>query len=250
MCSPIVLDEGPQYRVGAVNVESHIQGIDADQLRSAVRTSTGSVYNAELVEKTVQGITGLVGARGYAFGQARPVGTRDPATHTVTLGYIVEEGPRVFIERIDIKGNTRTHDDVVRREIDLVEGDAYNKVLMDRAERRLNNLGYFKTVKVTTEPGSTPDRIIVIVDVEDQPTGSFSISGGYSTTDGVIGEVSVTETNFLGRGLYVKLGGSLGQRSNGVEFSFTDPYFLGQRLAAGFDLFTKYQDNTRYALYT
>ena len=105
-------------------------------------------------------------------------------------------------------------------------------------------------MKVTTEPGSTPDRIIVIVDVEDQPTGSFSISGGYSTTDGVIGEVSVTETNFLGRGLYVKLGGSLGQRSNGVEFSFTDPYFLGQRLAAGFDLFTKFQDNTRYALYT
>jgi outer membrane protein insertion porin family len=245
----IVLDEGPQYRVGAVNVESHIQGIDADQLHSAVRTSTGSVYNADLVEKTVQGITGLVGARGYAFGQARPVGTRDPATHTVTLGYIVEEGPRVFIERIDIKGNTRTHDDVVRREIDLVEGDAYNKVLMDRAERRLNNLGYFKTVKVTTEPGSTPDRIIVVVDVEDQPTGSFSISGGYSTTDGIIGEVSVTETNFLGRGLYVKLGGSLGQRSNGVEFSFTDPYFLGQRLAAGFDLFTKFQDNTRYALY-
>jgi outer membrane protein insertion porin family len=246
----VVLDEGPQYRVGQVNVESHIPSIDPDQLRSAVRTTTGSVYNAELVEKSVQGITSLVGARGYAFGQARPVGTRDPATRTVNLGYIVEEGPRVFIERIDIKGNSRTHDDVVRREIDLSEGDAYNKVLMDRAERRLNNLGYFKTVKVTTEPGSTPDRIIVIVDVEDQPTGAFSVSGGYSTTDGIIGEVSVTESNFLGRGLYVKLGGSLGQRSNGVEFSFTDPYFLGQRLAAGFDLFTKYQDNTRYALYT
>jgi outer membrane protein insertion porin family len=246
----VVLDEGAQYRVGEVHVESHIPNIDADQLRSAVRTSTGSVYNAELVEKSVQGITSMVGARGYAFGQARPVGTRDPATHTVTLGYIVEEGPRVFIERIDIKNNTRTHDDVVRREIDLAEGDAYNKVLMDRAERRLNNLGYFKTVKVTTEPGTTPDRIIVIVDVEDQPTGAFSVSGGYSTTDGIIGEVSVTESNFLGRGLYVKVGGSLGQRSNGVEFSFTDPYFLGQRLAAGFDLFTKYQDNTRYALYT
>jgi outer membrane protein insertion porin family len=246
----IVLDEGPQYRVGDVHLESHIPNVSPDQLRGGVRTSTGDVYNAELVEKSVQGITSQVGAMGYAFGQARPVGQRDPATNTVSLGYVVEEGPRVFVERIDIVGNTRTHDDVVRREIDLSEGDAYNKVLMDRAERRLNNLGYFKTVKVTTEPGSTPDRIIVVVNVEDQPTGAFSVSGGYSTSDGIIGEVSVTESNFLGRGQYVRVAGSLGQRSNGVEFSFTEPYFLGRRLAAGFDLFTKYQDNTKYALYT
>jgi outer membrane protein insertion porin family len=246
----IVLDEGPQYRVGDVHVESHIPNVNPDDLRGSVRTSTGDVYNAELVEKSVQGVTSQVGAMGYAFGQARPVGQRDPATHTVSLGYVVEEGPRVFVERIDIVGNTRTHDDVVRREIDLSEGDAYNKVLMDRAERRLNNLGYFKTVKVTTEPGSTPDRIIVVVNVEDQPTGAFSVSGGYSTSDGIIGEVSVTESNFLGRGQYVRVAASLGQRSNGVEFSFTEPYFLGRRLAAGFDLFTKYQDNTKYALYT
>jgi outer membrane protein insertion porin family len=246
----ITLDEGPQYRVGDVRVESHIPNVDADRLHGAVRTRVGDVYNAELVEKSVQGVTSQVGAMGYAFGQARPVGQRDPANHTVALGYIVEEGPRVFIERIDIKGNTRTHDDVIRREIDLSEGDAYNKVLMDRAERRLNNLGYFKTVKITNEPGSAPDRIVVVVDVEDQPTGSFAISGGYSTSDGIIGEVSVTENNFLGRGQYVRVAGSLGQRSNGVEFSFTEPYFLGRRLAAGFDLFTKYQDNTKYALYT
>ncbi len=246
----IVLDEGVQYRIGDVRVDSHIPNVDPDRLRRYVRTSTGDVYNAELVEKSVQGITSQVGALGYAFGQARPVGQRDPATHTVSLGYIIEEGPRVFIERIDIKNNTRTHDDVIRRELDLSEGDAYNKVLMDRAERRLNNLGYFKSVKITNEPGSTPDRIVVIVDTEDQPTGAFSISGGYSTSDGIIGEVSVTESNFLGRGQYVRVAGSLGQRSNGVEFSFTEPYFLGQRLAAGFDLFTKYQDNTKYALYT
>ncbi|SDR41123.1 Beta-barrel assembly machine subunit BamA [Rhizobiales bacterium GAS113] len=246
----VVLDEGEPYRIGDVRVESHIPSIDGDQLRRVVRTSTGDLYNAELVEKSVQALTSQVGAKGYAFGQARPVGTRDPATHTVSIGYIVEEGPRVFVERIDIKANTRTHDDVIRREIDLSEGDAYNKVLMDRAERRLNNLGYFKKVAVTTEPGSTPDRIVVVVNAEDQPTGAFAVSGGYSTSDGIIGEVSVTESNFLGRGLYVKVSGSLGQRTNGVEFSFTNPYFLGQRLAAGFDLFTKYQDNTRYALYT
>jgi outer membrane protein insertion porin family len=246
----IVLDEGGQYHIGTVNVQSSISGVDPNQIRSVLYTRAGDVYNADMVEKSVQAITSLVGAKGFPFGQARPVGTRDVATHTIALGYVVEEGPRVFVERIDIKGNTRTHDDVIRREIDLSEGDAYNKVLMDRAERRLNNLGYFKTVKITTEPGSTPDRIIIVVTVEDQPTGSFSISGGYSTSDGFIGDVSVTEANFLGRGLYVRVGGTLGQRTNGIEFSFTQPYFLGQRLAAGFDLFTKYQDNTQYSLYT
>src|SRR5262249_24609999 len=235
----VTLEEGPRYKVGAVQVESRIPNVDADRLRGAVRTSFGDVYNAELVEKSVQAVTSQVGAMGYAFGQARRVGTRDPATQTVSLGYIVEEGPRVFVERIDIRGNTRTHDDVIRREIDLSEGDAYNKVLMDRAERRLNNLGYFKTVKITNDPGSTPDRIIIVVDVEDQPTGAFAVSGGYSTADGIIGEVSVTESNFLGRGQYVRVGASLGQRTNGVEFSFTEPYFLGRHLAAGFDLFTK-----------
>jgi outer membrane protein insertion porin family len=121
---------------------------------------------------------------------------------------VVEEGPRVYIERINVRGNTRTRDYVIRREFDLGEGDAYNKVLVDRAERRLNNLGYFKRVRVTNEPGSAPDRVVVNVDVEDQSTGSFSISGGYSTSDGFIGEVSVTESNFLGRGQYVRLAGT------------------------------------------
>jgi outer membrane protein insertion porin family len=246
----IVVDEGPQYRIGDVHLESHIGGIDAEQLRGVLRTSPGDVYNAELVQKSVLALTSAVGAKGLPFGQARPVGSRDNVTHIVALSYIIEEGPRVFIERISIKGNTRTHDDVIRREIDLSEGDAYNKVLMDKAERRLNNLGYFKSVKITNEPGSTPDRIVIVVDVEDQPTGTFSISGGYSTSDGIIGEVSVTETNFLGRGQYVRVAGTLGQRTNGIEFSFTEPYFLGQRLAAGVDLFTKYQDNTKYALDT
>ena len=113
---------------------------------------------------------------------------------------MVEEGPRVYIERINVRGNSRTRDYVIRREFDVGEGDAYNKVLVDRAERRLNNLGYFKRVRITNEPGSAPDRVVVNVDVEDQSTGSFGVSGGYSTADGFIGEVSVSESNFLGRG--------------------------------------------------
>ena len=138
-------------------------------------------------------MTTEVARRGYAFAQVRPVGTRDPATRTINLGYVIEEGPRVYIERINVRGNTRTRDYVIRREFDLGEGDAYNKVLIDRAERRLNNLGYFKKVRVSNEPGSAPDRVVVNVDVEDQSTGAFSVSGGYSTSDGFIGEVSVTE---------------------------------------------------------
>ncbi len=124
--------------------------------------------------------------RGYAFSQVRPRGDRDPATRTFALAFVIDEGPRVYIERIDIRGNTRTRDYVIRREFDIGEGDAYNKVLIDRAERRLNNLGFFKKVKITNEPGSAPDRIIIDVNVEDQPTGSFSVSGGYSTAEGFI----------------------------------------------------------------
>lgn len=245
----VAVDEGNQYRVGNVSVDSTIPDIDGAQMKGLVKTSSGDVYNAEAVEKTLQAMTTEAGRKGYAFAQVRPVGQRDPATQTITIGYVVEEGPRVYIERVNVRGNTRTRDYVVRRELDLGEGDAYNRVLIDRAERRLNNLGYFKKVRITNEPGSTPDRVILNIDVEDQATGQFSIAGGYSTADGVIGEVAVSESNFLGRGQYVRLAGSYGQRTQGVDFSFTEPYFLGQRMAFGVDLFSKFSDNTNYARY-
>ena len=169
----------------------------------------------------------------------RPHGDRNDATHEIAIGFTVDDGPKVYIERIDIQGNTRTRDYVIRREFDIGEGDPYNHALIEKAERRLNNLGFFKKVHITNRPGSSPDRVIVVVEVEDQPTGSFSISGGYSTTDGAIAEVSVTETNFLGRGQYVKLSASEGQYSRGWSASFTEPYFLDQRIAAGFDIYHK-----------
>lgn len=245
----ITVEEGEQYRVGTVNVDSRIAAVPSESVRGEVATSSGSVYNAEAVERSLQGITTRVVRQGYPFAQVRPVGTRDPATKTVNLSYVVEDGPRIYIERINVRGNTRTRDYVVRREFDLGEGDAYNKVLIDRAERRLNNLGYFKRVRISNEPGSAPDRVVVNVDVEDQSTGAFSISGGYSTSDGFIGEVAVTETNFLGRGQFVRVSGQLGQRSNGIDFSFTEPYFLGYRMSAGIDLFSKFTDQTKYARY-
>ncbi|VFU07274.1 Outer membrane protein assembly factor BamA [Methylocella tundrae] len=246
----ITVEEGPQYTVGSVDVESHLPTLDAATLRPLVRFSAGQTYNGDLVEKTTDALTKEVTTHGYAFSQVRPRGDRDPATRTVAIVFVVEEGPRVYIERIVIRGNTRTRDYVIRREFELGEGDAYNRVLIERAERRLNNLGYFKKVKITNEQGSAPDRVIVVVDVEDQPTGSLSVSGGYSTSDGFIAEVAVTETNFMGRGQYVRLSVSEGQYARGVELNFTEPYFLGNRLAAGFDLYAKQSSVNQYSYYT
>ena len=246
----ITVEEGEQYTIGSVGVDSHVPELTNDALLPDVRVAPGDVYNGDLVEKSTEALTREVERRGYAFAQVRARGDRDPASHKVNLGFVVDEGSRVYIERINVRGNTRTREYVIRREFDIGEGDPYNKVLIDRAERRLNSLGFFKKVKITTEPGSASDRVIIDVDVEDQPTGSFAVSGGYSTTDGFIAEASVTETNFLGRGQYVKLAVQEGQNSRGVDFSFTEPYILDTRIAAGFDIFAKENDNTAYSLYS
>ncbi|WP_294533434.1 outer membrane protein assembly factor BamA [uncultured Rhodoblastus sp.] len=246
----ISLEEGEQYTVGNVQVESHLRDISDASLASEVSVHVGDVYNGNQVEKTVDRITKVLGQRGYAFAQVRPRGDRDPATHTVSIAFVVEEGPRVYIERINVRGNTATRDYVIRREFDIGEGDAYNKALIDKGERRLNSLGYFKKVKITNEAGSAADRVIVDVDVEEQSTGSFSISGGYSTTEGFLAEVSVTQSNFLGKGEYVRLALSVGQYAKGIELNYTEPFFLDQRLAAGFDLYSKLSDASRYAYYS
>ena len=233
------LDEGEQYRFGTIDIVSNIRDADPESLRKLMRVGPGKTYDAEAVEKTVEAMTIELSRYGYAFSQVRPRGDRDVQTRIINIVFVLEQGPRVYVERINVRGNTRTRDWVVRREFDLQEGDAYNRVLIDRAERRLRNLGYFKNVKITNEPGSAPDRVLVIVDVEEQMTGEFSVGGGYSTSDGMIGEVSVAERNFLGRGHYVRLAGQYGQRARGAEFSFTEPYFLDTRTAAGFDIFAK-----------
>ena len=245
----IAVEEGQQYRVAGVSVDSRVRDVDSNTLQRVVRTSQGDIYNAEAVEKSVEAIAGETAKRGYAFTQVRPRGERDPGSRTVNIVYSVEEGPRVYVERINVRGNTRTRDYVIRREFEMGEGDAFNKVYVDRAERRLKALGYFKNVRIATEQGSSPDRVIVNVDVEDQATGSFSVAGGYSTSDGFVAELSVQETNFLGRGQYVKASVSNGQRTRGYEFSFTEPFFLDRRLAAGFDLFSKQTFNSQYSRY-
>src|SRR5215467_1360170 len=243
------IEEGEQYRVGTVDVQSTIRSLDPSWLRVKLRTYPGDVYNAEAVEKTVEDMTIEASRQGFAFATVRPSATRDAQTRTVNLVFTVSEGQRAYIERINIRGNTRTRDYVIRREFDLAEGDAYNRSLINRAERRLKNLSYFKTVRITTEPGSAPDRVVLNVDVEEQSTGEFSVSGGYSTADGFLGEVSVAERNLLGRGLYGKIGVQYGQYTKGATVSYVDPYFLGYRVAMGIDLFYKQQLPTSYVSY-
>ena len=201
--------------MAAVNFESSIPNFDANSLRSFSRVSVGSLYNAEALEKSVEEMQIEASRRGYAFAVVRPRGDRNFENHTVSIAFAIDEGPRTYIERINVRGNTRTRDYVIRREFDISEGDAYNRALVDRAERRLKNLDYFKSVKITTEPGSSSDRVILDVDLEEKSTGDFSVSGGYSTTDGALAEVSISERNFLGRGLFAKASVTYGQYARG-----------------------------------
>ena len=244
------IEEGEQYRVGSVDVQSSVRGLDRGLLWWKLRVSAGEVYNAEGVEKTVEEMTIEAARQGFAFATVRPRASRDNQTRTVNIVFLVDESQRVYIERINIRGNTRTRDYVIRREFDLAEGDAYNRALVNRAERRLKNLNFFKTVKITPEPGSAPDRIILNVDVEEQSTGEFQVSGGYSTSDGWLAEVSIAERNMLGRGLYGKASVQYGQYARGAQLSFVDPYFLGYRIAFGLDVFGKIQNPTSYISYS
>ena len=236
------IDEGERYRFGAIDVESALPSVNIDALRHVILTRTGRVYNAEKVEKTVEALTIEVSQQGYAFGQVRPRFERDEATHTMGIVYTIEEGPRIYIERINIVGNFRTQDDVIRREFRLAEGDAFNRLLVEAARKRLRALSFFKTVDIDTQPGSAPDRVIIVVKVEEQPTGELSFGAGYSTSEGVIGDISITERNLMGKGQYVRLGFSGSLERAQVDFSFTEPHFLDRNLAAGFDLFYKEVD--------
>jgi outer membrane protein insertion porin family len=243
------IEEGQQYRVGSVNFQSTIPTLKGDSLRSWSRVSVGSVYNAEALEKSVEEMQVETSRRGYAFAVVRPRGERNFEAHTVAITFAIDEGPRTYIERIDVRGNTRTRDYVIRREFDISEGDAYNRALVDRAERRLKNLDFFKSVKITTEPGSSSDRVIVVVSLEEKSTGDFSVSGGYSTTDGALGEVSIAERNFLGRGLFAKASVQYGQYARGYSLSFVEPYLLDYRIALGLDFYQREQLPNQYISY-
>jgi outer membrane protein insertion porin family len=230
------LDEGPQYRLGKVKVQSVLKTADGAEMRDAVLTKAGDVYDADAIDKTVENLTIALAKTGEPFASVAASSERQPG-RVIDLIYTIEQGKRLYIERIDIHGNTVTRDGVIRREFDFNEGDPYNRALVDRGERRLKALGYFKTVKITSEPGSAPDRVVLNVTVQEQQTGNFYISGGYSTTDGMLASVSISDRNFLGTGDTAKASVTYGQYARSFDIGFSDPWFLGQRVGVGVDAF-------------
>lgn len=232
-----VIEEGEPYTFGDVRIESKIPGLDASDLMGYVITHRGETFNAAEIDKSVEKLTLVLTERGVTFARVRPRADRDAVGRVIALTYVIDEGPRIYVERINVIGNLRTRDYVIRREFRLAEGDAYNPLLVDSAKKRLQNLGLFKGVDIKRRPGSAEDRIILDVNVVEQPTGEISFGAGYSTQEGVIGDIGFTERNFMGKGqfLRLKLGGSLERLQ--VDLSFTEPRFLDRNLSAGFDLF-------------
>jgi len=247
----INVDEGNRYNFGDVSVESTVEGVDTQALNGLVKTRSGKAYSAKEVEDSVTAITENVAGSGYAFAKVEPRGDRNFENNTISVVYSVDQGPRAYVERIEIRGNDKTRDYVIRREFDMNEGDAFNQVMVQRAKRRLEALDFFQTVNVSTAPGAEPDQVVLIVDVVEKSTGEFSIGGGYTTggdTPGPSVEASVTERNFLGRGQFLKVSAGVGTDDvQNYALSFTEPYFLGSRVAAGFDVFRRtYTANSTY----
>jgi outer membrane protein insertion porin family len=238
------IEEGEAYQFGGINIESTVAAIEPGKFKSDLLTDEGDTYNANLIDKSVEKLTSAVSDDGYAFARVRPQAVPDPVTRKISLNYVIEEGPRIYVERINISGNTRTKDYVIRREFKVAEGDAYNPLMVDQAKKRLTNLGLFKGVEVKRRPGSAQDRVVLDVELVENSTGELSFGAGYSTAEGVIGDVSITERNLMGNGQFLRLqlSGSLERLQ--VNLSFTEPRFLDRNLAAGFDLFHKEVDQS------
>ena len=243
------IDEGPLYHFGDTTIVCNVPGLDAEKLRRLLVVRNGATFDGNALDKTDEVLAIELAKLGYPFAQAVPRTTRDADARRIDVAFVIEQGPRTFVERIEIHGNTRTRDYVIRREFDIAEGDAYNKTLIDRAERRLKNLNYFKTVKITRQPGSVPDRVVLDVEVAEQSTGEFTISGGYSTTDGLLAEVKVGDRNFLGGGKAVNASVTYGQYARGFDLSASEPYFLGTRVSAGIELYGRQNVASPYQSY-
>ena len=243
------LNEGSQYTVNSIKVQSSLPKLPGAELQPAVEQEKGEVYDGEAVERSVTAMQDAAQARGYNFVLVRPRIARDSAKHTVDLVFDVTEGPHVYVERIDIVGNTRTKDKVIRREMQLAEGDAFDSAAVRRSRSRLNDLGYFNTVNITSAPGSSADKVVVTTAVDEKATGELSLGGGFSTDAGALLSAGLREKNLVGTGIDAGLSGVLAQKRSEVDLSVTDPYFLDRNLVAGFDLFHVENNNQTIAAY-
>jgi outer membrane protein insertion porin family len=239
-----VVEEGARYIFGTIDLESSLRGFDIESVRDIILTEEGDWYDASLVDDSIGNLTEAVGNQGYAFVDINPRVDKNTEDYIIGLTYVIEEGPKVYVERINIIGNDRTRDEVIRREFLLAEGDAFNASKLRRSRDRIQNLGFFSKVEIDSAVGSANDRSNVTLTVEEQSTGELSFGAGFSTSVGPIGSISIRERNLLGRGQDAQLSYLIAGERSELDFSFTEPYFLDRNLAAGFDLFRISQDLT------
>jgi outer membrane protein insertion porin family len=236
------VEEGPRYSFGTIDAASALPDLNVELVRQLITTRQGDWYNADAVDKTIEALTDEVGRLGYAFVEVKPKVNRDRDTLRVDVTYEIGEGPRVYVDRIEIEGNVRTLDRVVRREFRLQEGDAFNTAKIRRTRQRLRNLGYFEKVEVTNVQGEEPDRTVIKVDVTERSTGELSLGAGFSSSLGPLADIGIRERNLLGRGQDLRVGLSIAQLRQQADISFTEPYFLGRNLSAGADAFSIRRD--------
>ncbi|HEV2532570.1 outer membrane protein assembly factor BamA [Phenylobacterium sp.] len=243
------VDEGPEYKFGKITVETELQKLDKNVLAALVPIRSGDLYEDQRLEQSTDTLTFAAGAAGFAFVDVRPRFVRHPENGTVDVTFDVKEGPRVYVDRIDIVGNTQTLDYVIRRELGISEGDAYNRALVDRSKNQIKALGFFKNVDITETPGTAPDRTNLQVKVEEQPTGELSFSAGYSSVDQLVLDLGFAQHNFRGRGQDVRARISVGSLRQQVDVSFTEPRFQGRDLALGTDIYYYKYDLTQFSAY-
>jgi len=243
------ISEGERYRFGSIGVETSIPGLNPDAMTGAIRTGKGGTYSLADLQKSQEDLAFEATAQGYAFADVRPRVDRDVTNSTFNVTYLVDEGARIYVERINISGNTKTRDAVIRRELDFGEGDPFNRSMVQRGKTRIEGLGFFKTVAFDMQAGSAPDKVVINITVEEQSTGDYGLTAGFDSSAGLLGEVSVTERNFLGRGQYVRAAVSASESGQSYDFSFTEPRFMGLRVSSGVDVYHRITEETEKNTY-
>ncbi len=238
------IEEGDYYKFGPINIETSINGIDVEALKKAIKTYEGNRYSVAKLQQTAQDMALNATAQGFAFAEVRPRIDRDIVNKTFAVTYLVDEGARVYVERVNIFGNEKTRDFVIRRELGFSEGDPFNRFLVLRAKSNIEELGFFSKVDISSERGSAPDKVVINIAVEEKSTGEYGFTAGYSSVEGVLGEISLVERNFLGRGQYLKLSVGATQAGQTYDFSFTEPRFMGLKISAGIDLYKRIVEET------
>lgn len=243
------INEGQKYEFANVGIETSIEGLNTDALTGTVQTGNGSNYSANDLQQTIEDMAYEATVQGYSFADVRARLDRDVANGTFKVTYLVDEGARLYVERINITGNTKTRDFVIRRELEFAEGDPFNRALVVRGRKNIDALGFFSAVNVTSAPGSSADKVVINIAVTETSTGEYGATAGYSTKDGILGEVSLTERNFLGRGQYLRAAIGASQAGRTFDFSFTEPRFMGLKVAAGVDVYHRISDENSVSIY-